>query len=31
MDLIAKFWNTLVEWSEELHEFRRKNKICQMY
>lgn len=25
MKLVKKIWDTLIEWSEELHEYRRKN------
>jgi len=25
MDLITRLWNALIEWAEEIHEYRRKN------
>ena len=31
MALINRFWNALIEWAEELNEYRRKNGIRAMY
>jgi hypothetical protein len=31
MALIKKFWDMLIDWSEEMHEYRRKNHIRGMY
>lgn len=26
MKFISKIWNTLIDWAEELNEYRRKNR-----
>lgn len=31
MKVLAKLWEALLEWSEEIHEYRRKNHIRGMY
>lgn len=31
MKFLIKAWETLLEWSEEIHEYRRKNYIHHMY
>lgn len=31
MALIKRFWDTLIEWGEEIYEYRRKNGINGMY
>lgn len=31
MDLITRFWNMLIDWAEEINEYRRKNDIRAMY
>lgn len=31
MNFIKQFFNYLLEWAEEVNEYRRKNNIHQMY
>jgi len=31
MALIKRLWDSLIDWSEELYEYRRKNGINGMY
>jgi len=31
MKILAKLWEALLEWSEEVNEYRRKNYIHRMY
>lgn len=31
MKLLCKFWNFLIDISEEMNEYRRKYKITRMY
>lgn len=31
MALIKRFWEALLEWSEEIYEYRRKNGMHGMY
>jgi hypothetical protein len=31
MKIISKFWNTLIDWAEEINEYRRRNNIRGMY
>lgn len=31
MKFLTKLWETLLEWAEEIHEYRRKNHIRGMY
>lgn len=31
MAIITRLWNWLIEWAEEMHEYRRKNNIRAMY
>lgn len=31
MSILKKMWDLLVEWGEEIHEYRRKNNLQRMY
>lgn len=31
MKFLAQLWEALLEWSEEINEYRRKNHIHRMY
>ena len=31
MAIISRFWDMLIEWAEEVNEYRRKNNIRGMY
>lgn len=31
MRLLSKIWNTLIEWAEEIHEYRSKQKYHAWY
>jgi hypothetical protein len=31
MKIISKFWNALIDWAEEINEYRRKNNVRGMY
>jgi hypothetical protein len=31
MKIISKFWNALIDWAEEINEYRRRNNIRGMY
>lgn len=31
MNFLRNFWETLLEWAEEVNEYRRKNNIHRMY
>lgn len=31
MSLVKNIWNALIDWAEELNEYRRKNNIHRMF
>jgi hypothetical protein len=31
MNILTKIWDALVDWAEEVNEYRRKNGIRSMY
>lgn len=31
MAIITRIWDALIEWAEEIHEYRKKNKITALY
>jgi hypothetical protein len=31
MELIKKIWDTLMDWAEEVNEYRRRNNVRGMY
>jgi hypothetical protein len=31
MKIISKFWNALIDWAEEINEYRRRNNVRGMY